>query len=121
MVDAVILVREFALNYLKPGVLLKDYEQAVEKVMGKQLQKLGLLKKPHHHAIRYYYPHATSHFLGLDVHDVGDYKQPLQENMVITVEPGIYIPEESIGVRLEDDILITKDGAQVLSADLPLT
>jgi Xaa-Pro aminopeptidase len=61
-----------------------------------------------------YFPHAIGHFLGLDVHDVGDYTKPLAENMVITVEPGIYIPEIGIGVRIEDDILVTKTGAKVL-------
>ena len=57
--------------------------------------------------------------MGLNVHDVGNYMKPLREGMVITVEPGIYIPEEGIGIRIEDDILITNDGAKVLSASLP--
>ena len=61
----------------------------------------------------------VSHFLGIDVHDVGDYKKPLAPNMVVTCEPGIYIPEESIGIRIEDDILITDDGCEVLSRNLP--
>jgi Xaa-Pro aminopeptidase len=69
--------------------------------------------------VRRYYPHATSHFLGLNVHDVGDYTLPLEPGNVLTVEPGIYIPEEGIGVRLEDDVLITADGAEVLSRNLP--
>jgi Xaa-Pro aminopeptidase len=59
--------------------------------------------------------HAISHFLGLDVHDAGDYERPLEENMVLTVEPGIYLPAERIGVRIEDDVLITKTGARWLS------
>jgi Xaa-Pro aminopeptidase len=63
-----------------------------------------------------YYKHRTSHFLGIDVHDVGDYSTPLEESMVLTVEPGIYIDTENIGVRIEDNVVITKDGVQNLSA-----
>jgi Xaa-Pro aminopeptidase len=122
--DAVIEVQDYALTLLKPGVLLKPYEQAVETYMGKTLQKLGLIKltgdaEKDHELIRKFYPHATSHFLGLDVHDVGDYERPLEPGMVLTCEPGIYIPDEGIGVRIEDDILITESGNTVLSAALP--
>ncbi len=117
---AVVLeVQEFAKNYLKPGVMIKDYEQAVEQYMGQKLKQLKVIKTISHRQIRKYYPHATSHFLGLDVHDVGDYKQPLEPGMVLTVEPGIYIPEEHIGVRIEDDILITDTGHENLSKRLP--
>jgi len=71
--------------------------------------------------VQRYFPHATSHFLGLNVHDAGDYERPLEPGVVMTVEPGMYIPEEGIGVRIEDDVLITADGHQNLSAALPRT
>ncbi|MBP7857818.1 aminopeptidase P N-terminal domain-containing protein [Candidatus Saccharibacteria bacterium] len=115
---AVESVQEQALEALKPGTLLKEYEQVVATAMGRSLVSLGLCSDPTDHALlRRYYPHATSHFLGLDVHDVGDYREPLVPGMVLTCEPGIYIPEEGIGVRLEDDIVITKTGYENLSAD----
>ena len=68
-----------------------------------------------------YFIHATGHFLGLDVHDVGNYDLPLEAGVVITVEPGIYIPDEGIGIRIEDDILVTEDGPVVLSRHIPRT
>lgn len=111
-------VYDYALSLLKPGVDIYSYEQQVEHFMGEKLRSLGLLRIIDRPSVRKYYPHATSHFLGLDTHDVGDYHAPLRENMVITVEPGIYIPEEGIGMRLEDDVLITATGYEVLSADL---
>jgi Xaa-Pro aminopeptidase len=116
---AVCMVQDYALSLIKPGILLTEYEKAIELYMGQQLQKLGLIRDSKKESIRHYFPHATSHFLGLDTHDVGDYRVPLQENMVITCEPGIYIPEEGIGVRIEDDILITTAGNTVLSAACP--
>ena len=67
-----------------------------------------------------YYPHSTSHFLGLDVHDTGSRESIFTLGMVITCEPGIYIPEEGIGIRLEDDILITEDGCENLSKSISL-
>jgi Xaa-Pro aminopeptidase len=117
---AVLEVSEFARSLLKPGVLMRDYEGQVEAFMGEKLRELGLLKIINRDDVRKYFPHATSHYLGLDTHDAGDYDRPLEPGVVMTVEPGIYIPEEGIGVRLEDDILITTDGIEVLSARLPL-
>ena len=116
---AVEAVQEHALSLIKAGMLYRDYEHAVEKRMGQELVKLGIISDPTHENIRRYYPHATSHFLGLDTHDVGNYHEPLQAGMVITCEPGIYIPEEGIGVRIEDDILITADGYKNLSGACP--
>ncbi len=87
--------------------------------MGEKLRELGLIKTIDDEAVRRYFPHRTTHFLGLDTHDAGDYEHPIEPGVVITVEPGIYIPEEEIGVRIEDDILITPDGAVNLSAKLP--
>lgn len=114
---AVLEVQNAAKQLLKPGVDLRRYEDKVAKAMAKKLKELKLIKVSSD--VRTYFPHATSHFLGLNVHDVGDYELPLQAGIVMTVEPGIYIPEEGIGVRIEDDVLITDDGIQVLSDRLP--
>lgn len=117
--QAVSEVQAFAMSHLRPGVFLQAYETKVEKYLGQKLKQLGLISKIEHDQIRKYYPHATSHFLGLNVHDVGDYSLALESGNVLTVEPGIYIPEEGIAVRLEDDVLITKNGMEVLSGNLP--
>ncbi|HSW36827.1 MAG TPA: Xaa-Pro aminopeptidase [Candidatus Saccharimonadales bacterium] len=119
--EAVAEVQEFAVSLLKPGVVLKDYEEAVEHFMGEKLRELGLIKSIDHAEVRKFYPHSTSHFLGLNVHDVGDYGRPLEPGVVLTVEPGIYIPDESIGVRIEDDVVITPTGMTILSDNLPRT
>ena len=115
---AVVEVADFAKSLLKPGILLKEYEQNIENFMGEKLRALGLIKNIDHESVRRYFPHATSHFLGIDVHDVGDYSLSLEKGVVLTVEPGIYIPEEGIGIRIEDDILITEKGHENLSVDL---
>jgi Xaa-Pro aminopeptidase len=114
-------VQQFAFGLLKEGLELRSYEEQIEHYMGEQLRVLGLISTIDKESVRKYYPHSTSHFLGLDPHDVGDYTLPLQENMVITVEPGIYIPEEGIGVRIEDDVVITKESYRNLSDNLPTT
>jgi Xaa-Pro aminopeptidase len=116
--DAVLAAQQFAFSLLKPGVLYMDYEKKVEQFIGEKLRELGLIKTIERDAVRRFFPHATSHFLGLDTHDAGDYAEPLQAGMVLAVEPGIVIPEESIGVRIEDNVLITEDGIQVLSSAL---
>lgn len=115
--DAVLAVQADATELLKPGVHLKTYEQKVIARMAKELKALKLIKI--NSQVRDYFPHATSHFLGLNVHDVGDYQQALVPGIVLTVEPGIYILQEGIGVRIEDDVLITRQGNRVLSGDLP--
>lgn len=117
--DGVKEVYDYAQTQLKPGVLIREYEQEIERYMGEVLARLGLIKKQDRKHIRKYFPHATSHMLGLDTHDAADYSEPLAENMVLTIEPGIYIPAEGIGVRIEDDFLVTKDGIKNLSAKLP--
>jgi Xaa-Pro aminopeptidase len=118
--DAVIEVYQFAQSLLKPGVAIRPYEKEVEQFMGEKLRELGLIKTLEREQIRTYFPHATSHFLGIDVHDVGDYDHPISEGVVITVEPGIYIPEEGFGVRVEEDFVITKDGCELLVDGLTL-
>jgi len=115
VIEAVTEVSTYAKTLMKPGALMKDIEKQVETKMGQALIALGLITKNEPKMVRKYYPHAVSHHLGLDVHDLADYSVPLAENMVITVEPGIYIIEEGIGVRIEDDVLITKDGNKILS------
>ncbi len=115
---AVLEAQEYAFSVLKPGVKMRDYEKKVEKFIGDKLIELGVLKTNASADVRRYFPHATSHFLGLDAHDAGDYEAPLVENAVLAVEPGIYIPEEGIGVRIEDNIVITKAGCSVLSSSL---
>jgi Xaa-Pro aminopeptidase len=117
--EAVQQAQDYAYSLLMPGVLLREYEKQIEAYMGEKLRELGLIKSISTESVRAYFPHATSHFLGLDAHDAGEYDEPLRPGAVITVEPGIYIREEAIGVRIEDDILITEDGCSVLSAKLP--
>lgn len=117
--DAVLAVQDYAFTLQKPGAYIRKNEQEVERFMGEKLRELGLVTEVKRENIRKYFPHATSHFLGLDPHDAGDYEQPLAPGVVLTVEPGIYIPEEGIGVRIEDDILITENGYKNLSERLP--
>ena len=113
--NAVLRVMLGAKKMLKPGVFLNDYEKGVGKLMEKELVDLGLIsieeikrqgKVP---IYKKYFMHGTSHHLGLDVHDVSDSKAPLLDGMVLTCEPGIYIPEENLGIRLENDILISQN------------
>lgn len=118
--NAVARVQQAAFKLLKPGVTFRAYEQKVDDLMAVELGELGLLSDVNDKKkLKKYYPHLASHFLGLDTHDAADYDLPLAPGMVLTVEPGIYIPEERIGVRIEDNIVITKSGNKVLSAALP--
>ena len=112
---AVQAVQRAVIDAIKPGITMKQLQTLSENLIAKQLKQLGLITSTRDtDNISRFYPHAVSHFLGLDVHDVGDYTKPLEPNMVLTCEPGIYIPEESIGVRIEDDIVITEHGCRVL-------
>ncbi|HSW66131.1 MAG TPA: aminopeptidase P N-terminal domain-containing protein [Bacillota bacterium] len=118
--QAVCDAQDYAYSLLKPGVVVREYEQQMEAFIGEKLRELGLIKSITREAVRdQFFPHATSHYLGLDAHDAGDYDHPLEPGVVLTVEPGIYIREEGIGVRIEDDVLITADGCEVLSKKLP--
>ncbi len=117
--EAVADAQDYAYSLLRPGVHLREYEKQMVAFVGEKLRELGLIKTVEEEQVRKYFSHATSHYLGLDTHDVGDYERALEPGVVMTVEPGIYIPEEGIGVRLEDDILITADGIDILSAHLP--
>ena len=93
-------------------MLWKELHKLSEELMIEELRTIG--EDVNIDNIKKYYPHAVGHYLGLDVHDTGDYRKPLVENMVITVEPGYYNPKNEFGVRVEDDILITSEGATIL-------
>lgn len=116
---AVLAAQEYAFSLIKPGMQLREYEQQMEQFVGEKLRELGLIKAIDKTSVRRYFPHATSHFLGLDPHDAGDYERALEPGVVLAVEPGIYIPDEALGVRIEDDVVITPAGNRILSARLP--
>ncbi len=120
--------QEAVFKICKEGTPLADLNNTAKDVLANGLIKLGIITDPKD--VKLYYPHGCSHFLGLDVHDKGNYSGPksgLKENMIITVEPGIYIPANSkcdkkwwnIGIRIEDDIAIKKDSYENLSAESP--
>lgn len=117
--DATREAQEYVFSLLKPGADIRDINAKVTKHIGRYLKSQKLISSLDPNAIQAYFPHAISHHLGLDVHDAADYSVPLEAGMVITVEPGIYIADKSIGVRIEDDVLITKTGHKVLSSALP--
>ena len=98
---------------IKPGLAFSE----LSKIAREHINTHG--KDSHGEPLGKYFTHGVSHHVGLDVHDATDFSQPLAEGNVITVEPGIYIPEENIGIRIEDMVLVTKDGAKLLSGALP--
>ena len=125
--NAVWRVKNEATQLLRPGTLLADYHKQVGKIMESELIGLGLIDQsdvakqdPEKPLYKKYFMHGTSHFLGLDVHDVGLWNEPIAEGMVFTVEPGIYIREEKLGIRLENNILVTRDAPIDLFADIPV-
>ena len=125
--NAVLRVMRAAKSMLKPGILLMEYHAEVCKVMEKELVDLKLItlddiknQNPAMPAFKKYYMHGTSHFLGLDVHDVGMRYEPMQAGMMFSCEPGIYIPQEGIGIRLENEILITENGSLDLMEHIPI-
>ena len=116
--DIVLGAQNAALSMLKPGIdLCNKGDKSAFKVSYDYINSHG--KDRHGKSLGQYYIHGLGHHIGLSVHDPGQYCQPLQANMVITMEPGIYIPEESLGVRIEDDVLITTTGYKLLSERLP--
>jgi len=127
--EAVLRVKNAAAKMLKPGVIWKEYQEEVGRIMEKELIKLGLLTKediknedPDWPSYKKYFMHGTSHHLGLDTHDYGLLEKPMKAGMVFTVEPGIYIPEEGIGVRIEDDYVIQEKGEPInLMKNIPIT
>lgn len=116
--EAVQGVNKYALSLVKPGASVREIEKKTRKYLGERLVGLGLINRPTKQAIRKYYPHATTHPVGLDVHDPMPKDGILRQGMVLTIEPGIYIKEESIGVRIEDIVLVTENGFENLSANL---
>ncbi len=124
--EAVLATHRYAASIMRAGTERKDYEIAVRRYMGQQLVSLGLLKpeevegEENPLAVRRYYMHGTSHSLGLDVHDVGSDNATFAVGQVWTIEPGIYIPEENIGIRIETDVLITEEGTEDLIPGAPL-
>ena len=114
--NAVLSVKNQATNLLKPGVYLNDYHKQVGQIMEEQLIKLKLIsmndvknQDANWPAYKKYFMHGTSHYIGLDTHDLGSWTKKIKANMVFTVEPGIYIPEEGLGIRLEDDVVVQKN------------
>jgi len=126
--NAVNKVKKEATNLLVPGTIWKDYHVEVGKIMTSELLNLGLLDKadvenenPDWPAYKKYFMHGTSHNIGLDTHDYGLLNEPMKANQVFTVEPGIYLPEENMGIRLEDDVVIQEKGApKNLMANIPI-
>ena len=115
--EAVLFCNKEIIKYAKPGLTIKDLQEKAREILKAKLVALKLLK-PDEDVTKYYF-HNVSHHLGLDTHDASNREKPLEVGNVITVEPGLYIPELSIGVRIEDDILIQKDHAEVLSIEIP--
>ena len=104
---------------IKPGVPFLRLNEITREILAEGLKKLGIIKEDSE--LTKYYFHGVSHYLGLDCHDVGSREMNLEAGMVLTVEPGLYIPEEKIGIRIEDDVLVTKDGRENLSTDIMKT
>ena len=125
--DAVLRVMKGAAKMIVAGTIWNEYHDEVGKVMTSELISLGLLDKhdvakqdPKAPLYKKYFMHGTSHHLGLDVHDFASRYKPFEVGNILTCEPGIYIQEEGLGIRLENNILITKDGNVDLMADIPL-
>jgi Xaa-Pro aminopeptidase len=125
--NAVLRVMKAAIKMLTVGNSFPEYNKAVGQLMEKELVDLGLIstedikkQNPELPAYKKYFMHGTSHFLGLDVHDVGDFGRKMEAGMVFTCEPGIYIPDENLGIRIENNILITPKGPVDLMKNIPV-
>jgi Xaa-Pro aminopeptidase len=125
--NSVLYVMKEAKKMLVSGTMWNEYQEEVGKIMTEELIKLNLLRKhdvekqdPKHPAYKKYFMHGTSHHLGLDVHDLASRYEPFAVGNVLTCEPGIYILEENLGIRLENNILITKNGPLDLMANIPI-
>jgi Xaa-Pro aminopeptidase len=125
--NACLHLHRYAVSILKPGITIVDYTEKVGEEATQVFQKIGLLKKsdiknedPANRAYRKYLYHGISHHLGIDVHDVGTRTSPIKSGMVFTVEPGIYIEEEQMGIRIENNFWITKNGNKDLMKNIPI-
>lgn len=125
--NAVLKVQREAMKMLRPGVLYFEYHKEVQKITEHELIKLKLLDKhdvkkqnPDRPLFMKYFMHGTSHMLGLDVHDVGNMYGKIEQGMVWTVEPGIYIKEEALGIRIENNVVVTKTGVSDLMKNIPV-
>ena len=114
--EVVLEANKKSIEWLKPGVTIKEFNDYGKQILIDGAKRLGLIKEDSE--ISKYYYHSLGHYLGLDVHDVGNYAKPIPEGALITVEPGLYIAEEGIGIRIEDDVVVTKDGAINLTKDI---
>lgn len=126
--NACLHLHNYAKSILKPGISIVDYTEKVGEEATQQFLKIGLLRKtevknedPENRAYRKYLYHGISHHLGIDVHDLGTRTAPIQAGMVFTIEPGIYIEEEQMGVRIENNFWITKNGNIDLMKNIPIT
>ena len=113
----VLKVNKETIKQVRPGQTWAELNRFAKDMLTKEALKAGVIDKPEEITEVYY--HSIGHFMGLDVHDVGHYNLPLKEGMVLTIEPGLYVKKEGIGIRIEDDILVTKDGHENLSSAIP--
>jgi Xaa-Pro aminopeptidase len=126
--NACLHLHNYAKSILKPGITINDYTDKVGEEATQQFLKIGLLRKSdvknedaENRAYRKYLYHGISHHLGLDVHDLGTRTEPVKAGMLFTIEPGIYIEEEKMGVRIENNVWLTRNGSQDLMKNIPLT
>jgi Xaa-Pro aminopeptidase len=126
--NACLHLHHYAASILKPGINIIDYTEKVGDEATLVFQKIGLISKsdvknedPENRAYRKYLYHGISHHLGIDVHDLGTRTEPIKAGMVFTIEPGIYIEEEKMGVRIENNFWITKNGNKDLMKNIPIT
>ncbi len=113
-------VQLYAQKQLKPGISIEAWYQSVAAYMQEGMKALGILPADAPaNAYKRYFPHGLGHFLGIDVHDVGSRYDPIPVGAVVTCEPGLYLPNEKIGIRIENDLLVTENGCENLSAALP--
>lgn len=126
--NACLAIHKYCASILKPGISIVDYTEKAGEEATKQFIKIGLISKsdvknqdPENPAYRKYLYHGISHHLGIDVHDLGTRTEPIKAGMVFTIEPGIYIEEEQMGVRIENNFWITKNGNIDLMKNIPIT